>query len=95
MLAKGTTQLNAANNMGTKAKALLIILLAVHDKDNINVFAKMKQCLEVENFPEWAEEVKDLLAYKTTHGCYKNMLMILHITGVILFGTLETRYSPG
>eukprot|EP00957_Ditylum_brightwellii_P130527 9957364-Ditylum_brightwellii.AAC.1 len=32
MLAKGTTQLNAANNVGTKAKALLIKLLAVHDK---------------------------------------------------------------
>eukprot|EP00957_Ditylum_brightwellii_P016476 1238309-Ditylum_brightwellii.AAC.1 len=58
MLNKGATHLNAANNVGTKAKAKapLIKLLAVHDKDNINVFAKMKQCLEVENFPKGAKE---------------------------------------
>eukprot|EP00957_Ditylum_brightwellii_P127142 9694054-Ditylum_brightwellii.AAC.1 len=50
MLAKGTTQLNAANNVGTKAKAHLIKLLAIHGKDNNDVFAETKQCLEVENF---------------------------------------------
>eukprot|EP00957_Ditylum_brightwellii_P189057 14391955-Ditylum_brightwellii.AAC.1 len=36
MLAKGATQLNAANEVGMKTKALLIKLLAVHGKDNIN-----------------------------------------------------------
>eukprot|EP00957_Ditylum_brightwellii_P090456 6888902-Ditylum_brightwellii.AAC.1 len=65
MLVKGATQLNAANNVGTKAKALLIRLLAVHGKDNMNAFAETKQCLEVENFPKGAKGVKDLLAYKT------------------------------
>eukprot|EP00957_Ditylum_brightwellii_P041764 3162823-Ditylum_brightwellii.AAC.1 len=45
MLAKGATQLNAANDVGTKTKALLIKLLTVHGKDNINVFAEMKQRL--------------------------------------------------
>eukprot|EP00957_Ditylum_brightwellii_P079643 6056117-Ditylum_brightwellii.AAC.1 len=42
MLTKGATQLNAANNVGTKVKALLIKLLAVHCKDNLNVFAETK-----------------------------------------------------
>eukprot|EP00957_Ditylum_brightwellii_P199124 15178427-Ditylum_brightwellii.AAC.1 len=56
MLAKGATQLNAANNVCTKVKALLIKLLVVHDKDNINIFPETKQCLEVENFPKGAKE---------------------------------------
>eukprot|EP00957_Ditylum_brightwellii_P124572 9494243-Ditylum_brightwellii.AAC.1 len=47
ILAKGATQLNAANNIGTKAKVLLIKLLVVHGKDNINVFTKTKQRLEI------------------------------------------------
>eukprot|EP00957_Ditylum_brightwellii_P166020 12640071-Ditylum_brightwellii.AAC.1 len=66
MLAKGATQLNAANNVGTKTKALLIKLLAVHGKDNINVFAETKQCLKIENFPKGTKETKDLLECKTT-----------------------------
>eukprot|EP00957_Ditylum_brightwellii_P032421 2456764-Ditylum_brightwellii.AAC.1 len=66
MLAKGATQLNAANNVGTKTNALLIKLLAVHGKDNINVFAETRQHLEIENFPKGAKEMKDLLAYETT-----------------------------
>eukprot|EP00957_Ditylum_brightwellii_P207569 15353546-Ditylum_brightwellii.AAC.1 len=89
LLAKGTTQLNVANNMGTRAKALIIKLLAVHDKDNINIFAETKQCLEVEKFPKCAKEVKDLLAYGTTNGCYNNVSMILHATGLILFEQLN------
>eukprot|EP00957_Ditylum_brightwellii_P004710 358253-Ditylum_brightwellii.AAC.1 len=68
MLAKGATQLNVANDMGTKAKALLIKLLAVHGKDNINVFAETKKHLEVETFPKGSKETKDLLAYETTDG---------------------------
>eukprot|EP00957_Ditylum_brightwellii_P070471 5354307-Ditylum_brightwellii.AAC.1 len=50
----------------------------------------MKQYLEVEKFPKGAKEVKNLLAYKTTDGCYKNVYMILHITGFILFRTFKT-----
>eukprot|EP00957_Ditylum_brightwellii_P078846 5995610-Ditylum_brightwellii.AAC.1 len=95
MLAEGATQLNTANNVGTKAKALLIKLLAVHGKDNINVFAKTKQCLEVENFPKGTKEVKDLLVYEMTNVHYKNVSMILHITGLIPFGTFKTRYLTG
>eukprot|EP00957_Ditylum_brightwellii_P206808 15350092-Ditylum_brightwellii.AAC.1 len=72
MLAKGATQLNTANNVGTKMKALLIKLLIVLGKANINVFAETKQHLEIENFPKGAKEVKDLQAYETTDGCFKN-----------------------
>eukprot|EP00957_Ditylum_brightwellii_P030406 2302641-Ditylum_brightwellii.AAC.1 len=36
LLAKGASQLNAANEVGNKVKALLIKLLATHGKDNIN-----------------------------------------------------------
>eukprot|EP00957_Ditylum_brightwellii_P107162 8175653-Ditylum_brightwellii.AAC.1 len=78
MLAKGATQLNAANDIGTKTKALLIKLVAVHGRDNINVFAKTRRRLEIENFPKGAKEPKDLLAYETTDGKYKNVSMILH-----------------
>eukprot|EP00957_Ditylum_brightwellii_P071893 5464084-Ditylum_brightwellii.AAC.1 len=91
MLAKGTMQINAANNTGTKAKALLIKLLAVHGKDNINVFAETKRHLEVENFPKGTKEVKDLLVYRTTDGTYKNVSMILHVTGLLLFGTFKNK----
>eukprot|EP00957_Ditylum_brightwellii_P162033 12336001-Ditylum_brightwellii.AAC.1 len=42
MLAKGATQLNAANDMGTKTKALLIKPIAMHGKDNIKM-SLMKQ----------------------------------------------------
>eukprot|EP00957_Ditylum_brightwellii_P060373 4583854-Ditylum_brightwellii.AAC.1 len=66
MLAKGAAQLNAANDVGTKMKALLIKLLAVHGKDNINVFAETKRRLEIENSPKGAKEMKDLFAYETT-----------------------------
>eukprot|EP00957_Ditylum_brightwellii_P145349 11069421-Ditylum_brightwellii.AAC.1 len=63
MLVKGTTQLNAANNIGTELKALLIKLLTVHDKDNINGFLETKQCLEIENLPKGAKKTKGLLMY--------------------------------
>eukprot|EP00957_Ditylum_brightwellii_P080549 6127357-Ditylum_brightwellii.AAC.1 len=58
LLAKGVSQLNAANKVGNKFKALLIKLLAIHGKDNINVFSKTCCCLEVENFSKRAREVK-------------------------------------
>eukprot|EP00957_Ditylum_brightwellii_P026808 2027256-Ditylum_brightwellii.AAC.1 len=89
MLTKGAIQLNAANNAVTNTKALLIKLLAVHGKDNINVFAKTKRRLEVENFPKDIKETKDLLAYETSDGRYKNAPLILHATGLIPIGTLE------
>eukprot|EP00957_Ditylum_brightwellii_P055444 4201043-Ditylum_brightwellii.AAC.1 len=95
MLAKGETQLNAANNIGTKTKAFLIKLLAVHAKDNINIFTKTRRRLEIDNFPKDAKEAKDLLVYKTTDGLYKNMTMILHDTRLVPFGTIKTRYSTG
>eukprot|EP00957_Ditylum_brightwellii_P063871 4846280-Ditylum_brightwellii.AAC.1 len=63
LLAKGTSQLNAANEVGNKVKALLIKLLATHRKDNINVFSETRHHLEVENLT--AQEVKNLLAYET------------------------------
>eukprot|EP00957_Ditylum_brightwellii_P202090 15328529-Ditylum_brightwellii.AAC.1 len=91
IFAKGASQLNAGKDVGTKAKALLIKLLSVHRKDNLNVFAETKQCLEVENFLKGAKEVKDLLVYKTTDGCYKNVLMILHVTGLIPFNTFKNK----
>eukprot|EP00957_Ditylum_brightwellii_P064403 4888038-Ditylum_brightwellii.AAC.1 len=68
MLAKGATHLNAANDVGMKAKALLIKLLAVHGKDNINVFTETKQNLEIENFPKGTKETKDLLVYENNDG---------------------------
>eukprot|EP00957_Ditylum_brightwellii_P053045 4021776-Ditylum_brightwellii.AAC.2 len=91
MLAKGATQLNAANDVRTKTKALLIKLLTVHVKDNINVFAKTRKHLEIENFPKGAKETKDLLVYETTEVRYRNVLMILHITGLIPFGTFKNK----
>eukprot|EP00957_Ditylum_brightwellii_P113238 8635473-Ditylum_brightwellii.AAC.1 len=91
MLAKGASQCNAVNDVGTKARALLIELLAIHGKGNINVFAEIKQCLEVENFPKGAKEVKDLLAYKATDGRFKNMSMILHVTRLIPFSTFKNK----
>eukprot|EP00957_Ditylum_brightwellii_P175105 13332226-Ditylum_brightwellii.AAC.1 len=66
-------------------------MFAVHGKDNINVFVEIKRHLEVENFPKGTKETKDLLAYKMTDGQYKNMSMILHITGLILFGTFKNK----
>eukprot|EP00957_Ditylum_brightwellii_P148080 11274130-Ditylum_brightwellii.AAC.1 len=91
MLAKGATQLNAANYVGTKTEALPIKLLIVHDKDNINVFAETKQHLEIENFPKGAKEMKDILVYETTDRRFKNVSMMLHVTGLIPFGTFKTR----
>eukprot|EP00957_Ditylum_brightwellii_P179459 13670918-Ditylum_brightwellii.AAC.1 len=91
MVAKGAIQINAANSVGTKTKALPLKLLAVHGKDNINVFAETKQHLGIENFPKGAKETKDLLAYKTTDGRYKNVSMILHVTRLILVGTFKSK----
>eukprot|EP00957_Ditylum_brightwellii_P203875 15336620-Ditylum_brightwellii.AAC.1 len=91
MLVKGATQLNTANDIGTKIKSLLIKLLAVHDKDNINIFAKTRQYLEIENFPKGTKETKDLLVHETTNGRYKSVLMILHITGLIPFRTFKNK----
>eukprot|EP00957_Ditylum_brightwellii_P011901 896945-Ditylum_brightwellii.AAC.1 len=65
MLAKGATQMNSANDVGTKFKAVLVKLLATH-KDTINVLMENKHHLEVETFPKEEKEVKDLLAYETT-----------------------------
>eukprot|EP00957_Ditylum_brightwellii_P142052 10822761-Ditylum_brightwellii.AAC.1 len=67
MLAKGATQFNAANGVGTKTKALLIKLLSMHGKDNINVFVKTRRCLDIENFPKGTTETKDLLMYETRY----------------------------
>eukprot|EP00957_Ditylum_brightwellii_P144127 10981291-Ditylum_brightwellii.AAC.1 len=62
MLANSATKLNAANNVGTKTKALLIKLLAVHGKDNSNVFAKTRRRLEIEKN---SKSTEDLIAYET------------------------------
>eukprot|EP00957_Ditylum_brightwellii_P054272 4111214-Ditylum_brightwellii.AAC.1 len=62
-LAKGVTQLNAVNNARTKVTVLLVMLPAVHGKDNIHFLAETKQYLEVENFLKGAKEVKYLLDY--------------------------------
>eukprot|EP00957_Ditylum_brightwellii_P134490 10252928-Ditylum_brightwellii.AAC.1 len=75
--------------MGNKVKSLLLKLYAAHGKDSINIFSKNKQRLEVEIFPKPAKEVKDLLNYDTADGCYKNVTMILHATGLIPFGQFK------
>eukprot|EP00957_Ditylum_brightwellii_P181840 13852725-Ditylum_brightwellii.AAC.1 len=72
LMAKGASQLNTANKVGNKVKALIIALLVTHSKDNINVFSETRCCLEVENFPKIDQEVKDLHAYETMEGRYKN-----------------------
>eukprot|EP00957_Ditylum_brightwellii_P097084 7393285-Ditylum_brightwellii.AAC.1 len=80
LMAKGASQLNGANKVGNKVghkvgnkvKALLIKLLAIYGKDNINVLSKIRRRLEVENFLKIAREVKDLLAYETMDRKYKN-----------------------
>eukprot|EP00957_Ditylum_brightwellii_P016801 1264590-Ditylum_brightwellii.AAC.1 len=56
LLAKGASQLHAANEVRNKFKALLIKLLATHGKDTINVFSETHCRLEVENFPKTARE---------------------------------------
>eukprot|EP00957_Ditylum_brightwellii_P133356 10167567-Ditylum_brightwellii.AAC.1 len=42
MLAKGATQRDTANDVRIQTRALLIKLLIVHDKDNINTFAETR-----------------------------------------------------
>eukprot|EP00957_Ditylum_brightwellii_P039632 2997505-Ditylum_brightwellii.AAC.1 len=42
-LAKGATQLNLANDVGGKVKALLIKLYTAHRKDMINIFSENKR----------------------------------------------------
>eukprot|EP00957_Ditylum_brightwellii_P013071 987204-Ditylum_brightwellii.AAC.1 len=88
MLEKGASQLNRANEVGNKVTSLLIKLLAVHGKGNINVFSETHCCLEVENFSKNTKEVKDLLAYETTEGHYNNILLILHMNNVFLNMTI-------
>eukprot|EP00957_Ditylum_brightwellii_P182517 13902942-Ditylum_brightwellii.AAC.1 len=68
MLARGATQLNAANDIRTKTKALLIQLLAVHGRDNINVFAETRRRLEIENFPKAQKRQKIFLLMKPQTG---------------------------
>eukprot|EP00957_Ditylum_brightwellii_P140072 10673075-Ditylum_brightwellii.AAC.1 len=60
-----------SNEVGNKVKLLLIKLLAVHGKENINVFFATHHHLKVENFPKSTKEGKDLLAYEITEGYYK------------------------
>eukprot|EP00957_Ditylum_brightwellii_P002455 188466-Ditylum_brightwellii.AAC.1 len=43
LLTKGTTQLNSANDIGGKVKALLVKLYAAHRKDTINIFLEKKR----------------------------------------------------
>eukprot|EP00957_Ditylum_brightwellii_P205558 15344394-Ditylum_brightwellii.AAC.1 len=64
LLAKGASQLNAANKVGNKVKALLLKLLATCSKDNINVFSETRHCLEVENFPKQLKNSKIYLPMK-------------------------------
>eukprot|EP00957_Ditylum_brightwellii_P055006 4169577-Ditylum_brightwellii.AAC.1 len=87
----GAMQLNSANDIGAKVKALLVKLYAAHEKDTINIFLESKQLLKVEAFPKTAKDAKDLPDYETTNGHYKNVTMILHVTGLILFLQFKTR----
>eukprot|EP00957_Ditylum_brightwellii_P053378 4045893-Ditylum_brightwellii.AAC.2 len=89
LLAKGAAQLNLANKVGNKVKALLIKLYAVHRKDSMNIFSENKQQLEVENFPKSVKEGKDLLGYDSMDRCYKNVTMILYMTGLIPFSQFK------
>eukprot|EP00957_Ditylum_brightwellii_P199888 15237911-Ditylum_brightwellii.AAC.1 len=56
----------------------------------IDIFSENKQQLEVENFPKAANDVKDLLDYNVIDGCNKNVTVIIHVTGLILFGNSKT-----
>eukprot|EP00957_Ditylum_brightwellii_P001185 93266-Ditylum_brightwellii.AAC.1 len=90
ILTKGATQMNSANDVGTEFKAFLVKVFATH-KNMTNVLTENKQCLEVETFPKGAKEVKDLLAYKTTESCYRNVTMIIHVTGLIPYSTFKSK----
>eukprot|EP00957_Ditylum_brightwellii_P009776 737206-Ditylum_brightwellii.AAC.1 len=68
LLAKGATQMNSANDVGAKAKPVLVKLYEAHRKDTINIFSETKRCLEVEMSPKTSKKVKDLLDYETIDG---------------------------
>ena len=78
--------------MGPKIKAFLIKLFAMHDKENVNVFSENRRCLEVENFPAAAKDVKDLLAYEMTNNWSSNVTLLLHVTGLIPFATFKGKF---
>eukprot|EP00957_Ditylum_brightwellii_P173757 13228946-Ditylum_brightwellii.AAC.1 len=61
----------------------------MHCKENLNAFSENCRCLEVENFPAAAKDVKDPLAYETTNNCNSNVTMILHVNGLIPFATFK------
>eukprot|EP00957_Ditylum_brightwellii_P052310 3967563-Ditylum_brightwellii.AAC.1 len=78
LLAKGAMQLNSANDVGRKVKALLVKLYKAHRKDTINTFSQNKRQLEVDNFPKSANDAKDLLDYSVINGRNKNLTIIIH-----------------
>eukprot|EP00957_Ditylum_brightwellii_P085959 6539904-Ditylum_brightwellii.AAC.1 len=91
LLAKGASQLNLANGIVGKVKALLVKLYAVHRIYMINIFSENKRQLKVENFPKAAKEIKDLLNYNIIDGCNKNVTMIIHVIRLIPFGQFKNR----
>eukprot|EP00957_Ditylum_brightwellii_P180514 13750264-Ditylum_brightwellii.AAC.1 len=89
LVAKGATQLNSANDVGRKVKALIVKLYAAYEKDTINIFSGDKRQLKVKNFLKSAKKVKDLLDYSATDGRNKNATMITHVTGLIPFSQFK------
>eukprot|EP00957_Ditylum_brightwellii_P038054 2878310-Ditylum_brightwellii.AAC.1 len=49
LFAKGAMQLNFANDIGGKVKALLVKLYAVHGKDTIDICSENKRQNKVKN----------------------------------------------
>eukprot|EP00957_Ditylum_brightwellii_P037589 2843148-Ditylum_brightwellii.AAC.1 len=91
LLAKGTTQLNLANDVGGEVKSLLVKHYMTHGKDMINIFSESKQQFEVETFPKAAKDVKDLFDYNVIDSCNKNVTMIIYITNLIPFRQFKNR----
>eukprot|EP00957_Ditylum_brightwellii_P167024 12715478-Ditylum_brightwellii.AAC.1 len=71
---------------------MLMKLQSAHGEANFKMFNKKYKCIELETFPKKANEVQQFLNYETiTNDCKRNVLFIVHVTGLVSFGVFKQK----
>eukprot|EP00957_Ditylum_brightwellii_P030543 2313559-Ditylum_brightwellii.AAC.1 len=71
-------------------RVMLLKLQIAHDKVNFEFFNKCHERIELKTFPKLAEDVQKFLSYKNiTNDRKRNASFIVHVTGLISFGTFK------
>ena len=86
---QGATSNCPMNEIGNKAKHLLLKLVKTHGNNTFTVYSEKEKHLKVATFPNNTKKVKELLQYDVKDRRNRNVLLLLHVISTIPFHTFK------